>query len=304
MVDLPVPVPEPGRRVLVRVHRTGVNFADVHIREGNYIADTPLPYVLGSEVVGTRDSDGRRVLALTQRGGGYAEYALAPARTTFEVPEGIEDGSALALGVQGNTAWHILHTSARLQPRESVAVFAAAGGVGTLAIQLARLAGAGRIVAAASTPAKREAALKLGADAAVDSSTVDHLTEQLIEANGGRRLDVILEMAGGTVAQAASDALADFGRLVLFGFASGRTATVDTRGIMLDNKSLIGFVLPKLYSRRDMVDHSMRELWRATLSGAITPHIGGEYPLGEVHRAHEDLQERRTTGKLVLDPTS
>ncbi|MGC0419964.1 quinone oxidoreductase family protein [Embleya sp. AB8] len=297
-----MPTPEPARPVLIKVDRAGVNFADVHRRQGIYIADTPLPYVLGSEVVGRRVDTGERVLAVAPSGGGYAEYALAPESTTFTVPDGIDDGSALALAVQGNTAWHILHTSARLQRGESVAVLAAAGGLGTLAIQLARHAGAGRIIAVASTPAKREFAMKLGAHAAVDSSDVEHLTEALIEANGGERLDVVLEMAGSDSARAALEALAVFGRLVVFGFASGRTATLDTRDVLLRNRSVIGFVLPRIYPVPGMLAHSMGELWDAARSGAIVPHVGGEYPLSQARRAHDDIQGRRTIGKLVLDP--
>ncbi|MDJ0344115.1 zinc-binding dehydrogenase [Streptomyces sp. H10-C2] len=288
--------------MLIDVDRAGVNYADLHIREDNYIADVALPYVLGSEVVGRRQSDGRRVLGLTVRGGGYAQCALAPRGTTFEVPDGIDDDTALALGVQGNTAWHLLHTCARIQPGESVVIFAAAGGVGTVAIQLARLAGAGRIIAAASTPAKRQLTLDLGADAAIDSAGPGHLTAQLIAANGGRKVDIVLEMTGSTSTKAALDALAPFGRLVAFGYASGKTATLNTLDIMVGSRSVIGFVLPQIYPIRGMLAHSMNELSNAVLSGALTPCVGGTYPLSEVQHAHTYLETRRTTGKLLLDP--
>ncbi|MFI9724568.1 zinc-binding alcohol dehydrogenase family protein [Streptomyces sp. NPDC052396] len=290
--------------MLIDVSRAGVNFADVHIRQSNYLSEIQLPYVLGSEVVGRRRIDGQRVLAFTIRGGGYAECAVAPQGTTFEVPDGIDDGQALALAVQGNTAWHLLHTCARLQRKDSVVVFAAAGGVGTLAIQLARRAGAGRIIAVASTPAKRQLALGLGADVAVDSTGTDHLTERLIEANRGHKADIVLEMTGALSLNQSLKALAPFGRLVAFGYASGRAATLGTRDLIASSQAVMGFALPQIYPIRGMLAHSMKELWDAVLSGDVTPHIGGRYPLSKIQHAHMDLQERRTTGKLLLDPAS
>src|SRR5687768_15855564 len=161
------PAPEPGGHdVLVRVTRAGINFADTHARENSYLARYELPLVPGAEVAGVVERDaagfqaGQRVVALVGTGG-YAEYAAAPAATTFAVPDGIEDGAALALLQQGLTAWHLLRTSARLERGEAVVVHAAAGGVGSLAVQLAKTFGAGRVIATASTPAKRTLALEL-----------------------------------------------------------------------------------------------------------------------------------------------
>lgn len=299
VASLPDPELKPGY-ALVDVAHAGVNFADIHIREDNYIVPVALPYVPGSEVVGTVKG-GRRVLALTVHGGGYAERALAPRATTFDVPDDVDDGQALAVAIQGCTAWHLVHTCARLERGESVAVFAAAGGVGTVAIQLARLAGAGRIVAAASTSAKRKLAVDLGADAVVDSSTVEGLADRLIEANGGRKLDVVFEMTGEHTLQPAMAATASFGRIVIFGFASGKTAVVDTRDVMIRNQSLIGFVLPQLLRRRGALARSVRELFGFVCSGELVTHVGAEYGLTEAQRAHEELQSRATTGKLILD---
>lgn len=300
VTDVPDPVPKPGQ-LLVDVVRAGVNYADVHITEDNYVAPVTLPYVLGSEVVGTVAGEDRRVLALTLNGGGYAERAAVSRVTAFDVPDDVDDAQALALAVQGNTAWHLLHTCAPLRPGQSVAVFAAAGGVGVLAVQLARLAAAGQIIAVASTPAKRELALTAGADVAVDPSPVEDLADRLLEANGGRGIDVVLEMTGGPVTAAALAATAPFGRVVLYGFASGTTAVVDTREVMVRSQTLTGFVLPQLIRRRGMLAESMRELFRLVGSGALVPHIGGEYALTDVRRAHEDLRKRATAGKLVLD---
>jgi NADPH2:quinone reductase len=124
----------------------------------------------------------------------------------------------------------------------------------------------------------------------------------LTEANGGRELDVVLEMTGEHTLQAAMAATAPFGRVVIFGFASGKTAVVDTMDVMTRSQSLIGFVLPQLFRRRDALAQSLRELFALVRSGELVPHVGAEYGLSEVRRAHEQLQARATTGKLTLDP--
>ena len=144
--------------------------------------------------------------------GGYAEYATAPEALTFPIPDGVDDGTALALLIQGLTAWHLYRTSGRVGPGESVAIVAAAGGVGSLAVQLGKPMGAGRVIALASTQAKRDLTLELGADVAIDSDP-EGLKDRLIEANDGRQVDVVFEMAGGAVFDACLAALAPFGRL-------------------------------------------------------------------------------------------
>src|SRR4051794_11261175 len=166
--------PEPSDdQVLVHVARAGVNFADTHARENTYLAGYELPLTPGAEVAGVVEHDGagfsagQRVVAMVGTGG-YAEYVAAPAATTFAIPDGVSDAVALALVIQGLTAWHLYRTSAQLRPGESVVVHAAAGGVGSLAVQLGRPFGAGRVVATASSEDKRALALKLGADAAGD----------------------------------------------------------------------------------------------------------------------------------------
>src|ERR671914_1361776 len=181
------PDPEPGDgQLLVRVTRAGINFADTHARENSYLARYELPLTPGAEVAGVVERDahgfgaGQRVVAMVGTGG-YAEYVAAPAATTFAVPDGVSDATALALLLQGLTAWHLYRTSAKLQPGESVVVHAAAGGVGSLAVQLAKPLGAGRVIATASSEEKRKLALELGADAAVDAHG-EGMKERLIEA--------------------------------------------------------------------------------------------------------------------------
>jgi NADPH2:quinone reductase len=304
------PAPEPGEHeLLVRVTRAGINFADTHARENSYLARYELPLIPGAEVAGVVERDahgfsaGQRVVALVGTGG-YAEYVAAPAATTFAVPEGIDDATALALLLQGLTAWHLYRTSAHLQPGESVVVHAAAGGVGTLAVQLGKPLGAGRVIATASTEAKRDLALELGADAAVDVTRED-LTEALVEANLGERVDVVLEMAGGRVFDASLDALAPFGRLVTYGIASREQNSVRTGSLMRKSRAVVGFWLMHCLRRpAEMVDAPLQELFERAAAGELRVVEGDTYPLAEARRAHEDLQARRTSGKLMLDPAT
>jgi NADPH2:quinone reductase len=216
--ELPDPQPRRGQ-VLIEVAAAGVNYADTHQTENTYLMPMKLPLVPGAEAVGSTP-DGRRVVALLANGG-YAEKVVAREQAVFEVPEGVEDAQALALVLQGTTAWHLLRTSARLARGESVVVSAAAGGVGSIAVQLAKAWGAGRVIALASTERKRELALSLGADAAVDPAEGD-LTRSLEQANGGGQVDVVLEMTGGRVTDACLAALAPFGRLAYYGTAGRR----------------------------------------------------------------------------------
>src|SRR6266545_4135832 len=199
-VELPEPTPKP-HQLLVNVAAAGINYADTHIAEGSYLSKPELPLVPGSEVIG-RTPDGRRVMALTDGSGGYAEKAAVVGQLAVEVPETVSDGEALAVLAQGLSAWHLLRTCARLAPGETVVINAAAGGVGSLAVQLAKIFGAGRVIATASTVDKQKLAVDLGADAAVDGSP-DGYAERVIEANGGRRVDVVLEPVGGAVFDAA-----------------------------------------------------------------------------------------------------
>jgi NADPH2:quinone reductase len=299
LTELPDPEPQTGYAVL-DVSRIGVNYADTHHVENTYLAPATLPMVPGVEVVG-RTPEGRRVVALLDAGG-YAEKVLAPEELSFVVPDAVEDGQALALVVQGLTAWHLLRTCARMGKGETVVVHAAAGGVGSLAVQLAKRWGAGRVIATASSEDKRATACELGADVALDSSG-DDLAQRLREANDGRRVDVVLEMAGGPVFDESLAALGRFGRLVTYGMAS-RTPPIPVAPdqLMVGSKSVVGFWLIDCLARPGMLAEPLAELFDLTAAGALRPLVGGEYALSEAARAHRDLRARGTVGKLVLDP--
>jgi NADPH2:quinone reductase len=300
--------PEPaGHELLIRVARAGINFADTHAREDSYLARYELPLVPGAEVAGVVEraahgfAAGQRVVAMVGTGG-YAELAAAPAAATFAVPDAVSDGAALALLVQGLTAWHLHRTSAHLAAGESVVVHAAAGGVGSLAVQLGRRLGAGRVIATASSESKRALALELGAHAAVDVTRED-LAEALREANHGERVDVVLEMAGGRVFDQSLEALAPFGRLVTYGIASREPNQVASGALMRRSRAVVGFwLMDCLRKPAELVEAPLRELFGLVAGGGLRVVEGETYPLSEARRAHEDLQARRTTGKLLLDP--
>jgi NADPH:quinone reductase len=308
LADLPVPEPSEGE-VLIRVDRAGVNWADTHQRENDYIARYELPLVPGGEVVGTIErgagdlEEGQRVVAMTGTGG-YAEYVTANADTTFPLPDGVDDGQALALLIQGLTAWHLYKTAGRVARGESVVVISGAGGVGSLAVQLGKpLANAGRIIATASTEEKRGLTMRLGADAAVDTGNGD-LTEALIEANGGEKVDVVFEMSGGEVFDASRKALANFGRIVVYGIASREQNTVRTGGLMRRSQSVVGFWLFECIGRPGMLREPLDDLYERAARGEVEAVVGETYGLSDVQRAHEDIQSRKTSGKLLLDPAA
>jgi NADPH2:quinone reductase len=302
LVDLPVPEPGDGE-VLVRVSRAGLNFADTHQRHDQYIARATLPMVPGSEVAGVREDTGERVVALTGGAGGYAEYAVVPAAMAFPIPDGVDDGTALALLLQGLTAWHLYRTCGRVAAGETVVVHSGAGGVGSLAVQLGRPMGAGRVIATASTEEKRELARSLGADAAIDGAP-EGLTERLLEANGGEPVDVVFELAGGAVFDASMAALARLGRMVVYGISSREQNQVRTGALLKRSQAVVGFWLMDYLGRPDMIDDALTDLFARVARGELHAVVDRTYPLAEAAEAQTALAERRTTGKVLLDPSA
>jgi NADPH:quinone reductase len=296
-----IPEPEvPEGFLLADVSAAGLNYADTHQAENSYLAKAELPLVPGGEVVGTLE-DGRRVVALVS-GGAYAEKALVHPQVMWEVPDGVDDGTALALVLQGTTAWHLLKTSAALREGESVVVHAAAGGVGTIALQLAKRFGAGRVIGVASSEEKRELAERLGADATVDSKAED-LTAALREANEGKRVDVVLEMVGGRTFEESFEALAPFGRLVHFGQAGRQGApSINPGKLMATSRGVIGFWLMHLLRAPERLTEAMDDMFEAVRAGELEAIVGGTYALEDARQAHEDIRARGTTGKLVITP--
>jgi NADPH2:quinone reductase len=284
--------------VVVDVARCGINFADTHATRDDYLAKQSLPMVPGGEISG-RTPDGRRVAAILG-GGGYAEKVAVPEGWLVPLSDAISDDVAAGMLLQGLTAHALVHRCAALEPGETIVVQAAGGGTGTLAVQLAKRAG-GRVIALASSDAKRELATRLGADAAIDSRSED-LGAAIVEANGGEPVNAVLEMSGGETFEACLRALAPFGRLVAFGNASRQPNQVDSGHLMRHSRAVIGFWLMHLVPQRELVASMVADLLQAVEAGELEVVIGGVYPMSEVRKAHSELAARRTHGKLLLDP--
>lgn len=299
LVEIEEPTPGEGE-VLIEIARSGINFADTHATRNDYLAEQQLPLIPGTEVSG-RTPDGRRVVALTGNGG-YAEKVAVPEALLIPVPDEVDDDQAAAVLLQGLTAMALVQRCARIEPGETLVVEAAAGGTGTLAVQLGKRAGA-KVIGLASSAEKRRLVEDLGADATVDSRA-DDLGAAIREANGGERVDAVLHMSGGDAFDAELGVLAPLGRMVVFGIASREQRDVSTAALLRGSKTVVGFWLLHLLARRELAAPMIGELLGAVAAGDLKVTVGGVYPLSEARRAHEDLIGRRTSGKLLLDPSN
>jgi NADPH2:quinone reductase len=307
--DVPDPAPPPGG-VVVRVRAAGVNFADTRFRRGAYFLQPRFPQIPGMELAGEVVALGAGVtdLAVGDRVMGfvvnaYAELVAALADQLYPIPDGLDFATAAALPVQGLTAHHVLHLAGRLAPGERVLVHAAAGGVGTLAIQLAKRAGAAQIVATAGSADKLALARELGADVAIDYTTED-VVARVKAATGGALCDVVLEMLGGTAALERNlRCLAPFGRMVVYGAATGDThGTIEPVGLMAKNHSVIGYYLTPIVRRRELCAPPLAELAAHVAAGRIRVVIGARLGLADAAEAHRRMETRQTIGKIVLEP--
>lgn len=307
-VETETPAPAP-QDVIIEVKAIGVNYADTARREGKYVVPTELPYVPGAEVAGIivdigkdvrRFEKGMRVVALIGSGG-YGEYAAVNENVLTPIPDGVDYEQAVALPLQGLSAYHILKTMGRLEAGESVLIHAAAGGVGAIAVQLAKIYGAGKIIATASTDKKLAHAEEMGATHLVNYSE-DGWVGKVKDLTDGKGVDLALEMVGGEVFNQTVKCLAPFGRLVVFGAASGEQAVFKPGELMRKNQSVIGFFLPQIMRYPELFQRSFSELLGYMEKGELKLTIGGTYPLEEAAEVHRLLQGRKTIGKLVLKP--
>jgi NADPH2:quinone reductase len=288
-----------GSEELITVTAIGINYADTHQTENSYLSKQELPLVPGIEVVGTT-ADGRRVLAPVGAGG-YVQLASVHPRAMIEVPTGVSDQQALCMLVQGSTAWHILKTVGHVKAGESVVVHAAAGGVGTIAIQLAKLWGA-KVIAVTSTSEKADLAKKLGADVTIDAN-VEDLAAAMLAANDGKPVDLILEMVGGKTFDSSLAVLAPFGRLITYGMASRRPpSSINPAVLMGSSKTITGFWLSHCFGKKEMMNDVINELFQLVLAGKLHPVIGATFPLSKAGDAHRAMLARQTMGKIALDP--
>jgi len=297
LLELPDPIAG-ADEVLLDVTAIGINYADTHQTENSYLSPQTLPMIPGIEVVGT--NGGKRYLA-TVSSGGYAQKALAHKSSLIAIPDTVTDQQALCMLVQGTTAWHLLKTMGHLEKGQSVVIHAAAGGVGTVAIQLAKMWGA-KVIAVTSTGAKGELAKSLGADVLVDAS-VEELGKAIRDANGGRGVDLVLEMVGGKTFDQSLLALATFGKLITFGMASRTAPTpVHPGALMHGSKTISGFWLANCFGKKELLNDVIEELFQLISDGKLKPVIGATFPLSQAADAHKSMLARETVGKIALDP--
>ena len=297
-IDLPDPIPGNGQEV-IDVTSIGINYADTHQTENSYLSPQRLPLVPGIEVVG-RTASGVRVLTPVASGG-YAQKALAHSAAMIEIPDGVSDEQALCMLVQGSTAWHILKTVGHVKAGESVVIHAAAGGVGTIAIQLAKMWGA-KVIAVASTEDKRALATSLGADVVVDAKQ-DNLADALLKANDGKPVDLVLEMVGGKTFDQSLEVLAPFGRLIIYGMASRIAPTpIHPGSLMGGTKTVTGFWLSHCFGSKVLLNDVISELFDLVKQGKLKPVVGITYGLSQAVTAHRAMLARETTGKITLNP--
>lgn len=293
-----VPEPPPaGGESLVDVTFAGLNFDDLDQRAD---PGRKVPAVLGVDAVGIRRRDGRRVAALLRAGGGYAQVVAAPDVHTVEVPDDMDDRQAVALFEQGATAYGALMLAGRLRPGETVAVSAAAGGVGHLAVQLALALGAGSVIGITGSTAKQAFVTAQGAEALVEGTDTD-LGARLRELTGGRGVDVFLDSVGGARTQSALTGLAPFGRLVTLGWRPGGHVDVPLRRLIEQSVGCAGFWMRHVVDDRELLCHIAQTLFEFARRGRLVAHVDRVVGLRDVAAAHVALAARATVGKVLID---
>jgi NADPH:quinone reductase len=315
-LDVPDREPGPGQ-VLIENDAIGVNFPDIRERLGVYndaetrVGGVVLPQIGGLAVAGTvcgvgpgvrSEFAGRRVVALMKKGA-YAEFTVADEALCAVVADDADAVALAGLAAQAVCAHLLLQACTTLRAGESLLVHGAAGGVGGLAVQIAKALGAGPVIGTASTPDRRQFVLGLGADAAIDYDAPGW-TSQVRELTGGRGVDVLIESIGGDVFEQNFDALATFGRYLLLGSTRGPGEPFAPRRLMTRSQALIGFYLPVFYGRPELIGNALRFLADGLSTGRIAAAVDAVLPLSAAAEAHRRLERREVRGVIVLDPRS
>ncbi len=293
--------PEPGAdEVLIKTAAAGINYADTMLRAGNYLMKPPLPFTIGFEVAGTVEAvganvknfqTGQRVLAMV-RGGGYAEYATANAAQVVPIPEGLSFGEATALLVQGLTALGLLRD---LQAGDSILIHAAAGGVGTLLVQLAKHKGA-HVIGTASSAEKLEKVIGLGADVGINYTEADW-PKQVLAATNGTGANLIIEMVGGEIGKRNLECLALGGTMIVYGAATGEDFQISALSLLGKMQTVKGYNLN--HETPANMAKFTAELLEHVSAGRLKVSVT-EFPLERAAEAHRAIEGRKTTGKVVL----
>ena len=304
--ECPLPSPAAGE-VRIRVDAAGVNFPDALIIQKKYQLQPPLPFTPGTEVAGTVDAVGEgvgrlkagdRVVAFVGIGG-FAEYVCAAQAQVAPMPPGVDAAVAAGFTLTYATSQHALVERGQLKAGETLLVLGAGGGVGLAAVELGKLAGA-RVIAAASSPEKLDAARRAGADELIDYSQAD-LREAVKAMTDGRGVDVVYDPVGGQYTAAALRTLGWRGRLLVIGFAAGDIPKIPLNLPLLMERSIVGVYWGEWTKRAPgEFAAAVRQLGAWFAEGKLRPHISATYPLADAARAIRDMAERRVMGKVVL----
>jgi NADPH2:quinone reductase len=306
VVDAEVPEPKP-HEVRIEIEAIGINFADIMQRTGDYVGGPEPPYRPGMEAAGRIDAVGEdvdldvgdRVVAMVN-GGAYAEYVTTPAQSVFPIPGELSFQEAAAFPVQFLTAHGCLFGWGELEADEQVLIHAAAGGVGTAAVQLASNAGA-EVFGTASTQEKLDLAERLGCDHPINYTETDFV--EVVHEHTEDGVDLALDGVGGDVFHDSLDALDHFGRVVAYGVASGDPPAVETPRLLFENKSVIGYHLGDAFQRKpNRVLEAIPEITQGLASGELEVIIGKTFPLADAAEAHEYIENRQSRGKVLLEP--
>ena len=308
-----VPKPKIERNdILLKVSAAGVNFADIMQHQGTYPLQLPLPYTPGMETIGIVEDIGsnvknvrigERIAAVSFVAGGYAEYVLIKPEQIIRVPDEISDRHALALAIQGLTAYLLLNYAAKIRPGESVLVHAAAGGVGNLLVQIAKLMNAGDVLGTAGTVQKRNRIKSWGVDYAIDYNN-PNWHEDILEITNGEGVDIILDPVGGFATAQNLSCLAVEGRFVNYGWLSGDYPSLtpeQCQNLLFKNQSVSGFAVNVVMERHpNLVEAAFQQLFNWVLQGKLKPVLSADFPLEDAAKAHQAILNRKTMGKVIL----
>jgi NADPH2:quinone reductase len=308
LAEVPDPVPGPGQ-VLVRVLAAAANFPDVLMCRGGYQVRPPLPYIPGIELCGEVVEAGPEVTGVAAGdrliggpiGGAFAELTLMNAATVLPAPDGLDDAEAAAFFVTYQTGWFGLHRRARLAAGETLLVHAAAGGVGSGAVQLGKAAGA-RVIGVAGGERKAEAARALGADVVIDRNTQDFV-EVVKEVTEGRGADVVYDPVGGDTYARSTKCIAFEGRILVIGFAGGQIQSAALNHALVKNYSIVGLHWGLYQSKNpQLIRDCHAQLTTMVADGAIRPLVGERLGLDEVPAGLQRLADGDTVGRVVFVP--
>jgi NADPH2:quinone reductase len=301
------PVPQ-ANQVVIETAAASVNFADIMARQGRYHGGGQPPFVPGLDVAGTIKSVGREVrhLGVGQRviafplTGSYAEQVVADAVLTYPIPDSIDFETAAAFPTVGVTVYNLLVTMANLQRGESVLIHAAAGGIGTTAVQLAKRLGAGTIIGTVGSAEKARLVKELGVDHVINYRE-ENFADKVKQLTDGRGVDVILDSVAGEVFEQGLSCLARFGRIVLFGHASGKPGRVETTQLHASSRSVLGYSMgTNRRYRPEVLRDSVEKVIELVATGQLRMVIGRRFALAEAAEAHRWVESRQSTGKVLL----